>query len=303
MNDLYAEGKGGPTAESFYFRLSGSNLYYTSNDKDMVVQGAISLKNLESIEDEGEADLYCMILRDKEEDDWELCAESPDELKKWNCAIKKAAFGFICPDGTTLPEYDVPEAKEITRQPIYLVATPSPYCNENKNYENNGNDWECLCKEGREQSPININNKLCDKKSTYLHLNASALFEWIPIQPELWHMVYEDYTIKIKCNSKNEKKVDCKTINFGNVIDVDYNKYQGQEIHFKTPSDHTFDLQQMDMEIQCVFYPTTQDAFMNKLILSFLVKNTPGGINDFMKNIDVVNLPSKVVPEAPLKAY
>jgi hypothetical protein len=42
---------------------------------------------------------------------------------------------------------------------------------------------------------------------------------------------------------------------------------------------------------------------MNKLILSFLVKNTPGGINDFMKNIDVVNLPSKVVPEAPLKAY
>jgi hypothetical protein len=45
------------------------------------------------------------------------------------------------------------------------------------------------------------------------------------MEPELWHMVYEDYAIKIKCNPKNEKKVDCKTINFGNVIDVDYNKY------------------------------------------------------------------------------
>jgi len=40
---------------------------------------------------------------------------------------------------------------------------------------------------------------------------------------------------------------------------------------------------------------------MNKLILSFLVKKTPGGINDFMKNIDVVNMPSKMNPEVPLK--
>jgi len=36
----------------------------------MVVDGAISMKNVDSIEDEGNADLFCFIIRDKEEDDW-----------------------------------------------------------------------------------------------------------------------------------------------------------------------------------------------------------------------------------------
>jgi len=36
----------------------------------MVVDGAISMKNVKAVEDEGNADLYCFIIRDKEEDDW-----------------------------------------------------------------------------------------------------------------------------------------------------------------------------------------------------------------------------------------
>ena len=116
----------------------------------MVVDGAISMKNVKAVEDEGNADLYCFIIRDKEEDDWQLCAENAEDLLKWICAVKKAAFGFICPEGNAvMPKYDQPEQKEVTRQPIYLVATPSPYCNDNKNFDRNGMDWECLCKEGK----------------------------------------------------------------------------------------------------------------------------------------------------------
>ncbi len=40
--------------------------------------------------------------------------------------------------------------------PIIIIPRPSPYCNEKWNYKNFGDDWECDCKEGKEQSPIDL---------------------------------------------------------------------------------------------------------------------------------------------------
>jgi hypothetical protein len=37
---------GPPNDSSFYFRLSGLNLYYTATDKDMVVLGALKITNI-----------------------------------------------------------------------------------------------------------------------------------------------------------------------------------------------------------------------------------------------------------------
>lgn len=44
-NEQFVNG-GPPNDSSFYFRLSGLNLYYTATDKDMVVLGAIKVANL-----------------------------------------------------------------------------------------------------------------------------------------------------------------------------------------------------------------------------------------------------------------
>jgi len=41
----YKEGGEIPTRDSFYFRLSGTNLYFTETKADMIVLGAIAVKN------------------------------------------------------------------------------------------------------------------------------------------------------------------------------------------------------------------------------------------------------------------
>ena len=44
--DFGGEGSDVPALDKFYFRLSGNNIYYTKNDKDLVVLGAINVKNI-----------------------------------------------------------------------------------------------------------------------------------------------------------------------------------------------------------------------------------------------------------------
>ena len=78
---------------------------------------------------------------------------------------------------------------------------------------------------------------------------------------------------------------------------IDYNEFECREIRFKTPSEHTINGQTFFMEIQILCWPLTQQAFREKLILALLVENKPGGMNEFMKNIDVLNLPNKLNPK------
>jgi len=37
-----------------------------------------------------------------------------------------------------------------------LIPLPSPFCNYQFNYKENGDDWNCKCEEGYSQSPIAI---------------------------------------------------------------------------------------------------------------------------------------------------
>jgi len=53
-NEQFSAG-GPPNDSSFYFRLSGLNLYYTATDSDMVVLGAIKINNLETVHLAGDA--------------------------------------------------------------------------------------------------------------------------------------------------------------------------------------------------------------------------------------------------------
>jgi hypothetical protein len=47
--DFGQEGSDVPALDKFYFRLSGNNIYYTKNDKDLVVLGAINVKNVVNV--------------------------------------------------------------------------------------------------------------------------------------------------------------------------------------------------------------------------------------------------------------
>ncbi len=49
-----------------------------------------------------------------------------------------------------------------------------------------------------------------------------------------------------------------------------------------------------------MFKPVTQDAFRNRLIVSWLFNQVPGAHNPFLKTLDLVNLPWHEVPSVPL---
>lgn len=69
-------------------------------------------------------------------------------------------------------------------------------------------------------------------------LNQSAIFQFSEVNSDDYDLVYEDYTVKIKCN---KDQAGCKDRAFGKVIDVDYNEYYSHEIHFHTPAEHTIE--------------------------------------------------------------
>jgi hypothetical protein len=58
--------------------LSGNNIYYTKNDKDLVVLGAINVKNVISVKEKVKSGDTCLKVFDGEKDQWELCCESAD---------------------------------------------------------------------------------------------------------------------------------------------------------------------------------------------------------------------------------
>lgn len=277
--------EGPPNDSSFYFRLSGLNLYYTATDKDMVVLGALKINNIETIAQGDLAYLtrFCISIRDIEQDLWTICAPSDEEYKKWKCAIE-TVLGIACEE----KKDDAEEVK--VAQPIFLVSTPSPYCNEGWNYLKKGKNWQCLCEEGKQQSPINL-RKYCQIpgaiKDMKNKVNSPALFQFMPVSSEDYDLVWEDNTVKLKCKEEKCTKPMAK------VIDFDYSEFEARELHFKTPSEHTINGQYYPMEIQAIFWPISQQAFRDKLIVSWLVESTPGGTNQFMDKLDLLNLPSK----------
>lgn len=127
------------------------------------------------------------------------------------------------------------------------------------------------------QSPIDI-RLLCQVPGVITpenKLNQSAIFQFQSVQSSDYQMVWEDYMVKMVC------KGECKT-SLAKVIDVDYSEFESQELQFHTPSDHTINGQTYPMEIQAIFKPVSQQAFREKLVISWLVKSTPGGTNQFI---------------------
>lgn len=70
-NQEYKPGSDIPSQTSFYFRLSGSNIYYTSTKNDMIVLGAMNIQNIMEIASEGSnMPGWCFKINDIEKDYW-----------------------------------------------------------------------------------------------------------------------------------------------------------------------------------------------------------------------------------------
>lgn len=288
---------------NFYFRLtSGHHLYYAASARDMNVLGAIDIKNVLEISDPmspsitscGQA--FCFEIIDTVNSNWKLCAKNYERAKRWVCGIK-LDLGIADETCYKKEKEQVKIVEKIVKEPIIVIPIPSRHCNENWNYNLNGKDWECDCKEGLEQSPIDLpsQSESIDSpvKPLFIYNEVSAINTIETIDKEM----ERDKPLKIK-NFENAIRIFHH--NLGKVTTLDGAVYQAEEIVFHTPAEHTINGKKFDMEIQIIHYGQTKGDISKQLILSFLVEKKAGQYNKFFDDIDIFNLPDVLTKEKDL---
>lgn len=173
-----------PSDKFFWFRLSGLNIYYSASKTDVNVLGAVSIESIHSVLSTGtdastEFITTCFTVTDFSKTDWKICGLDEVVVKHWYCQIKaflKEEDLIWCP--VKDPETNVIEKIVNITQPIIIIPIPTRRCNQNWNYQKDGDDWECDCAEGKEQAPIDL-PKIQDAIDT----SVRPLFQYERVAP------------------------------------------------------------------------------------------------------------------------
>ena len=174
------------------------------------------------------------------------------------------------------------QTTQIIKQPILLIPLPSSDCSKGWDYISHGLDWQCRCKEGIEQSPIDLRKDCAIIKKEAL----APRFVYYDIKKEDVKWVFEENKLKVKMLRPD--------IEMGRIYDYEGNIFQAYEIHFHTPSEHRIDGEYFDLEIQ-VIHKTIAGEFKNKAVLSLLYKKEPGAKVRFFQGVDMINLPNPIL--------
>ena len=158
----------------FYCELEenkGFNVYNTENKNKSLLESLI-FTEVDLLEDSFPFDYknLCFSISVLNKDGFTkrkefLCGGDNHERNIWYCGFKKYLNQFC----------DLNQPQKIFHQPVIIIPTPSHYCNEKWDYHENGKNWDCSCKSGNTQSPIN----LPDLKEDKVYLNTErSLFEF-----------------------------------------------------------------------------------------------------------------------------
>ncbi len=297
INDAFLapSGEKPPSDREFWFRLSGLNIYYSVSQKDINILGGISIKIItNAILDKAQVYIgnnatYCFTVWDTLDHDWRVCSYKEEVSQKWVCAIKKL-LGESPPEclgKRNNTKVEVIE-KKIT-QPIIIIPLPSKYCNEDWNYQKAGDDWECDCKEGKEQSPIDL-----PPRERAIDSPVKPFFQYDRIEPESPVTTIEGFQTKGEKIQFQYLEGALKLIyhKIGKVVTLDGAIFYAQEIIFHTPAEHTIDGKTFEMEIQIVHYGQSVGDIARQVSLSFLVEKAPGVYNQFIDDFNMFNLPN-----------
>ena len=304
LNDAFnpdqAPSPDGPkTDKDFWFRLSGTHVYYSMTKTDMNVMGAISVDSIKDATMNSDQTKFCFVIDDEEKSQWTLCAANEEVRQKWICLINKNL-------GRPLPGCDGPKKADVKLdnqttvieekiiQPIILIPLPSKKCNTGWSYNNHGSDLTCTCSEGKEQSPIDLPNP-----SKAVDSPVAPLFQYEEVQAKspltsLDGQVISEQYIKIKYF---ENALRIFHPNLGKIVTLDGTVYIAEEIVFHTPSEHTIEGKRMDMEMQIIHYGQSRGDIAKQVVLSFLFKKSPGVYNKFMDDVDFFALPNPLTKE------
>jgi carbonic anhydrase len=283
----------------FFFRLSKINLYFTINPNELHILNALNIENLKKVnpyDDYGDNGM-CFSLQDDEAKNWKLCATNIHEKNKWICSLNKLINVESDRCLNREKNLQVQEIEVIENKPLIVVPYPSRHCNDNWNYKQFGDDWECECTEGKEQSPID----LPPIKST-IESVIKPIFEYVTVESKLGKNSLDKF-LKAGENLKIIFKENMLRIlhnNFGRVITFDGTIYQAEEINFHTPAEHTIDGTKYDMEMQVLHYGLTKGDIGKQFILSVLFKAKAGVVNHFLSDLDVFSLPNSRSTESDI---
>lgn len=292
-NPMFKKGSGIPNKNAFWFRLSKYYLWYTFNKKEINVIGRVKLALIKDLRFFKKDSEYCFNPIEKTKNSWTICSAKKADVTKFFCAILK--FAHLSKDDKCDPKKykgSLAPGKVLIKtvtQPVIIIPTASHTCNTGWSYAKKGSDWECMCKEGMEQSPIDL-----PPASKGIETDSKPVFEYEQVEVKMT----DDYApAGISTGDNNviryeQEALRIKHPNFGKIVTLDGSVYMAQEIVFHTPSEHTINGVKFDMEMQVIHYGKSVGDTLKSLILSFLFKAKPGSFNKFVDKLDFFDLPN-----------
>jgi len=291
-----AKGQGAKNDRFFWFKLKSGYIYYSGTKEDLNVLDAILIKSVEDMDFPGETNdklPTCLYIFDYQKNKFEICTSTLEMKLRYLCSIQNFLKSSL-DDRCVIKKNPIPPPiiQKETRQ-IIIIPKASKNCNEGWNYMNKGNDWECTCKDGITQSPIDLPDKV---QAAPTSLAPMFNYERVSVNAEestIDGLVESGKKINIRYE-KNSIRIFHP--NMGKIVAIDGSVYIAEEIVFHTPSEHKINGQQFEMEMQVIHYGRSKGDIANQVVLSILFKNSPGHYNKFLDKIDFFNLPNQMDP-------
>jgi carbonic anhydrase len=304
-----------PSDKFFYFRLSGLNLFYSSTETDINILGSINVESIVEVKLKSKLDAStefittCFTVIDIEKIKWKICGLNESVVKNWFCQLK--SFLNIqdlenCPNNNIVdPKLPPPKVVEKTveiTQPIILVPLEQRFCNDNWNYQKFSSDWECDCKEGSEQSPIDL-----PVVESAIESEVKPQFEYSRIKNN--GLSNGNGTPDGSTDEEGKLKIILKenllrifADKFGRIVTMDGSIFHANEINFHMPSEHKIDGMQYDLEVTILHSGVSKGDIAKQASLSFLFERTPGTYNSFIENLNYFDLPNTFQTEKDIKS-
>lgn len=308
FKDSNKEDDDAPKSETdFYFKLAQNIIFYFTSKKDTNIIGSLEIKHLKestSALNKEKKDNFCFSVVDSNYMIWDLCTNGSEIKNKWICKINISLGRYRnesqCKDSQSDEKEKKAEKSTAIKlenkviEPLIVIPLPSKDCNTNWDYSSKGNDWECLCSDGSEQSPIDI-----PERSETIDSPITPLFsfELITAKSEITTL---DGELKASENIKIKYFKNALRIlhpNLGKIVTLDGSVYIGEEIVFHTPAEHKINGKSFDMEMQVMYYGRSKGDIAKQVVLSFLFEKKPGAYNKFLDDIDFFSLPNAANPE------
>lgn len=307
-----AEEKEAKNKLMFFFRFKNGLVYFTNAKASLNILGSLKPARAEDsamVNLKVSATQSCFEVSDDSDMTWTLCAANEEIKKKWLCSLQKflkaRAMEPFCTDNSSnnankpakekansgSKKNNTSAGKQKKVQNILIIPTESRKCNDKWNYLEHGKDWECGCAEGASQSPIDLPSKAAAKPTkikplfmyeNVMHISSQNSVDGLLVENEPVKIYYKNGALRIFHSY------------LGKVVAADGGVFHGEEIVFHTPSEHTIDGKQFDLEVQIIHYGKSKGDIAKQVVLSFLFYEKPGVFNKFFEKLDYYNLPNEI---------